>query len=59
MEITKEMLNRHNLAQQCAQNVTAALDGLTIVEALGVLKLVESGMLKYLDNTDFETETKH
>ena len=58
MEVTKEMLTRHNLAQKCAQDVTNALDGLTIVEALGVIELVKSGMLKYLDTEEY-VDTKH
>ena len=58
MEVTKEMLTRHNLAQKCAQDVTNSLDGLTIVEALGVIELVKTGMLKYLDTQDY-VETKH
>lgn len=47
MEITKEMLDRHNKAQSSAQKVVAALDGMTVVEAVGVLELVKQGMLKY------------
>lgn len=47
MDVTKEMLARHSLAQQAAQNVLKALDGLTIVEGVGVLELVKQGMLKY------------
>lgn len=47
MEITKEMIERHNKAQQAAQDVVKALDGMTIVEATGVLELVKAGMLKY------------
>jgi hypothetical protein len=49
MTISKEMLERHNLAQKAAQAVTASLDGLTIVEAVGVLELVKQGMLKYAE----------
>ena len=49
MEITKEMLDRHNKGQQAAQDVVAALDGLTIIEATGVLELVKAGMLKYAE----------
>ena len=49
IQITKEMLERHNKAQTAAQNVVAAIDGLTIVEAVGVLELVKQGMLKYAD----------
>jgi len=49
MEITKEMLDRHNKAQGAAQDVVAALDGMTIVEAVGVLELVKAGMLKYAE----------
>jgi len=49
MEITKEMLERHNRAQEAAQNVVAALNGMSIVEATGVLELVKAGMLKYAD----------
>lgn len=47
MEITKEMLERHNKAQQAAQDVVKALDGMTIVEATGILELVKAGMLRY------------
>lgn len=49
MEITKEMLERHNAGQKAAQEVVGALDGLTIIEAVGVLELVKQGMLKYAD----------
>jgi hypothetical protein len=49
MEITKEMLERHNKGQQAAQDVVAALGGLTIIEAVGVLELVKQGMLKYAE----------
>jgi len=49
MEITKEMLERHNKAQRAAQQVVMALDGMTVVEAVGVLELVKQGMLKYAD----------
>jgi hypothetical protein len=49
MEITKEMLERHNTAQKAAQEVMGALDGMTVVEAVGVLELVKQGMLKYAD----------
>jgi hypothetical protein len=47
MEITKEMLERHNAAQKAAQDVMNALDNMTIVEAVGILELVKQGMLSY------------
>lgn len=47
MEVTKEMLERHGKAQKAAQEVVRCLDGMTIVEAVGVLELVKSGMLRY------------
>lgn len=49
MEITKEMLQRHNMGQEAAQKALEALDGLTVIEAVGVLELVKQGMLKYAD----------
>jgi hypothetical protein len=47
LTISKEMLERHNKAQKAAQDALAALDGLTVVEAVGVLELVKQGMLGY------------
>ncbi len=47
MEITKEMLERHNKSQKAAQDIVKCLDGMTIVEAVGVLELVKQGMLRY------------
>jgi len=55
MEVTKEMLERHSVAQKAAQSVVASLDGLTIVEAVGVLELVKQGMLKYA-NEDYDLD---
>ena len=55
MEVTKEMLDRHNIAQKAAQEVMKALDGMTIVEAVGVLELVKQGMLKYA-NEDYDLD---
>ena len=49
MEVTKAMMKRHDMAQKAATDMMRVLDGLTIVEALGVLKLVESGMLRYAE----------
>ena len=54
MEISLEMMKRHDMAQKAAGDVMRALDGLTIVEALGVIKLVESGMLRYADVPELE-----
>ena len=56
MEISVEMLKRHDMAQKAAGDVMKSLDGLTIVEALGVLKLVESGMLRYADVPELEEQ---
>ena len=53
MEITKEMLERHDAAQKAAQEVMGALDGMTVVEAVGVLELVKQGMLAYA-NEDYD-----
>ena len=58
MEITKEMMKRHQLAQEAATEMLRHLDGLTVVEALGVLKLVEAGMLRYADVPD-QQEAMH
>jgi hypothetical protein len=49
MEISVEMMKRHQMAQEAATEMLRQLDGLTVVEALGVLKLVEAGMLRYAD----------
>jgi hypothetical protein len=49
MEVSVEMMKRHSIAQKAAGDIMRCLEGLTVVEALGVLKLVESGMLRYAD----------
>jgi hypothetical protein len=60
MEITKEMLERHNKGQQAAQDCLAALDGLTVIEAVGVLELVKQGMLNYAaEDYDLDTGGVH
>lgn len=60
MEISKEMLERHNKSQQAAQKVVVSLDGLSVVEAIGVLELVKSGMLSYsTQDYDLDIGVKH
>lgn len=60
MEISKEMLERHNKSQQAAQKVVVSLDGLSVVEAIGVLELVKSGMLSYsTQDYDLDLGVKH
>lgn len=59
MEVTKEMLERHQAGQQAANEVAEALAGLTLVEALGVIELVKAGLLKYSDSYDIDTGVAH
>ena len=58
MEVTKEMMKRHEMSQKALEGVKDILDGLTIVEALGVLKLAEASLVRFV-YTPEQTETAH
>ena len=58
MEVTKEMMKRHEMSQKALEGVKDILDGLTIVEALGVLKLAEASLVRFVYAPE-QTETAH